>query len=148
MKKKNVYQGDIRKVTDYHEIGLGQALLFPEEDDSHPFISLITVKKYDSDLYKTGAVLIKTKSGDYVDVQEINTFWDCFKLFISNLDPSITWGEYMMPTTECIEENRRLFVDKDSLKPFFDEDSAEEKISVKALRLMVDKQSNQDSLQK
>ena len=85
-----------------------------------------------SEVYKENAILYKTKSGRYVDIENINSILDSLK--IMRLDAIQKFG-FIMPTIAY--EEGCLYVDKSTIKPFYLETRND--ISIKKLKQELNK---------
>ena len=115
MKAEQIFIGDIRKCTKYetHTTFSSSAYIGNQciVCDSFGYID------EDDELYKKNAILIKIKSGGYVDLERFNSIIDYIRIYHDITKNGYRLGRLMMSTSaHCIDS---LFVDEKSLQPYY-----------------------------
>lgn len=113
MKSDSIFIGDIKKCTKYEshttfqsETRIGGQLVM---SDSFGYI------EKESELYKHDAILIKTRNGRYVDLENLNSYLDLLRLhMIRKSDGRIVDG--LMIDFPCYKG--QLFIDSRTLRPY------------------------------
>ena len=122
MKTDQIFIGNIKKCTkyDYRSQGYGDWNTSPAVD---------------SKLYKQNAVLIKVENGGYVDLEKLNSLLDYIKIYKDITENGYRLGGLMRSIRpHCVD---CLFVDLDSLKPYYSDKQKKEKTSVHQLRKQI-----------
>lgn len=83
-------------------------------------------------LYKENAVLVKTKNGGYIDLENFNSILDYLKIYKDDAQRDYNLWKTIMPTHS--RGSNSLFVDENSLKPYFNSEDKKEEISIYQLR--------------
>lgn len=133
MKSEQIFIGNIKKCTKYEEhntvVGstyIGDQLICT---DSFGYITK------EDELYKENAVLIKIENGGYVDLDRFNSILDYIRIHKSITENGYRLGGLMMPTSAY--SRNCLFVDKESLRPYYTDKQQFEDISVRKLKKQV-----------
>lgn len=113
---EQVYTGNINICTQYdrHNAFENKLIMDQQEISSDHFGYIIR----DGKLYKENATLIKIKHGGYIDIDEFKSILDYFDIKRNMEEKGFTLGGIMMPTSAYGVDT--LYVDKDSLKPYYD----------------------------
>lgn len=135
MKTDQIFIGDIRKCTKYetHTTFSGSEYIGDccIGCDSFGYID------EDNELYKENAILIKIKNGGYVDLERFNSILDYIKIHQDITKDGYRLGGLMMSTSaHCINS---LFVDENSLKPYYADKQQTSDISVRQLKKQIKK---------
>ncbi len=133
MKTDQIFIGDIRKCTKYET----HTTFSSETYFGNQCIACDSFGYIDSDdeLYKENAILIKIENGGYVDLDCFKSFLDYFKIYQDITKEGYRLGGLMMSTkAHCINS---LFVDKESLKPYYVDKQQTKNISVHKLKKQV-----------
>ena len=85
---------------------------------------------YEDKVVKENAILIKLKDCFYVDVENLNSFLDYILISGVIINPILT---NLVISTFASRKNQ-LFVDKESLKPYYDKEEKIDNISLKTLK--------------
>lgn len=121
MRKNQVYTGDIKKCTSYEP--------YLEVGGSRTFGYVITGINYQSEIFKKKTILIKLKNGKYVDIDSLNSIMDYIKIYkdnlllnseIYNMDLYTKLSGLLLNTSPS--DINSLYVDNNSIKPYFEED--------------------------
>jgi len=104
MKKEQIFLGNIKR-----------CVKFSINDDFFEF-GIPPILKIEDELYKENAILIKTKNGDYVDLENLTSFIDYIKLYVHIKKNYYQPGSLLMPTHA--NYINALFVDEQSLRPY------------------------------
>ena len=135
MKTDQIFIGDIRKCTKYETHTTFSSSTYIGDQcigcDSFGYIDK------DDELYKENAVLIKIKNGGYVDLERFNSILDYIRIYRDITKDGYRLGGVMMSTSaHCIDS---LFVDEESLKPYYTDKQQTDDISVHQLKKQVKK---------
>lgn len=88
--------------------------------------------KVDSEIYKKAVILIKMNEFGYVDAEKIKTIFDYFYAQSFLRENGYHGGGLVMGTMPCFEGE--LFVDSDTLQPYFQELDQPKDVSIRRLR--------------
>ena len=130
MKPEQIFIGNIKKCTKYEEHTTFSSSMYIGNQciccDSFGTIAV------DDEIYKENAVLIKIKNGGYVDLERLNSLLDYIKIHQDITKNGYRLGGLMMSTSaHCIDS---LFVDEESLKPYYTDEQQIGNISVHQLK--------------
>ena len=145
MKKEQIYIGDIKRCTIHDP--------FYEIHTTGIFAYAETGVKYEGDIIKKNAILVKDDNDMFIDIEMLNSVLNYVKLYKDKWLMSTdlyTTGIYtklsvlLMRTIPSSVDG--LFVDKKTLKPYFYNFEKEEKISARQLRknYLCNKNSNRN----
>lgn len=134
MQIEEVFIGDIRKCNKYE--------MHPTFK-SETFINGVSLGcdcfgfiETDSEPYKENATILKIKNGGYVDLDNLKTIIDCWKVdSLMRENGGYSLKGIMMSTSESFLNG--LFVDEKSLKPYFKEQIDVETMSLRKVRRAV-----------
>lgn len=115
MKKDKIYIGNIRRCTKYesHKTVVTSANINNECIGSSGF----GYTDSEDEMYKENAILIKTKNGGYVDLDNLNNFLDYLKVKNNTTKNGIRLDGLIMSTSA--DYLNCLFVDEGTLKPYY-----------------------------
>ncbi len=133
MKIEQIFIGDIRRCIKYEtHTTLSSSSYIGDQCigcDSFGYIDK------DDILYKAQAVLIKIKNGGYVDLERFNSILDYIRIYKDITKDGYRLGGLMMSTSpHCIDS---LFVDENSLKPYYADKQQTRDISVRQLKKQI-----------
>ena len=130
MKTDQIFIGDIRKCTKYNTHTTFSSSMYIGDQcigcDSFGYVD------EDDELYKENAVLVKTKNGGYIDLENFNSILDYLKIYKDDAQRDYNLWKTIMPTHS--RGSNSLFVDENSLKPYFNSEDKKEEISIYQLR--------------
>lgn len=125
MKPERVFIGDIRKCTDYRM----EPILMCED----PFgITTFGCQSYKSEVHKKGEVLIQIANSAYIPLSEIKSFLS----YLAALNDYRINGLNSNRFLYCGTPYRvgQLFVDDESLQPYYGEETPKKDISIRTLK--------------
>jgi hypothetical protein len=129
MKPENLFIGNLNKCVKYNEI-----LDFECGD------SVLGHREIENELYERDVVLLKTKNGNYVDVRELNLFLQISLFLMPNGSVHYPMDyPYNAMLTTYPWRNGQLFVDKDSLVPYYSKDNDLKNVSIHKLKYSITK---------
>lgn len=127
MKSERIFIGNIMKCTKYEE-----HMTFSASSSINGIPISRDIEGYtewDDKIFKENAILIKLKSGGYVDLDNINSLLSYLKFIKDSNKDGFILGSYIMDDSP--HELNCLFVDEDSLKPY---NTEQKNISVHQLK--------------
>lgn len=128
MNTEQIFIGNIRRCTEFR-INVPSSPQFLGVDiGPFPFI------KVEDELYKKDAILIKLKDGNYVDLENLNSFLDYIKLHKDIKRPYYNNSLILPTSARCLNA---LFVEMQSLRPYYTEKNQVDKISVYQLKKQI-----------
>lgn len=130
MKPDKVFIGNIKRCTKYisHSRFTGNVFIGEECVSLNSFGYI----ESEDELYKENAVLVKTKNGGYIDLENFNSILDYLKIYKDDAQRDYNLWKTIMPTHS--RDSNSLFVDENSLKPYFNSEDKKEEISIYQLR--------------
>ncbi len=115
MKPKKIFIGDIKKRIGHNEtLFLSDKINVNNESITADYYGYL--EKHDI-VYKKNAFLIQVKDNYYLYYDNINSFIDFLRIYYGKLGSNKNYSELLMTT--CPSSQNPLFVDRDSLKPYF-----------------------------
>jgi hypothetical protein len=135
MKTDSIFVGDIRVCTKYdtHTILTTETYIGDTCIGSDSFGHI----EKEDELYKKGAILLKTKNGGYVDLDNLNMQLQLYMAIMSKNEafyPSSYPQNLIMMTSASYQGS--LFVDTQTLKPYKEiQSEAKNNITIKQLRI-------------
>lgn len=130
MKPDKVFRGNIKRCTKYISHSRFTGNVFIGEECVN--LSSFGYIESEDELYKENAVLVKTKNGGYIDLENFNSILDYLKIYKDDVQRDYNLWKTIMPTHS--RSNNSLFVDENSLKPYFNSEDKKEEISIYQLR--------------
>lgn len=130
MKPDKVFIGNIKRCTKYISHSRFTGNVFIGEECVN--LSSFGYIESEDELYKENAVLVKTKNGGYIDLENFNSILDYLKIYKDDAQRDYNLWKTIMPTHS--RGNNSLFVDENSLKPYFNSEDKKEEISIYQLR--------------
>ena len=115
MNSNQIFIGNIKKCTEYERHTTFESSTYI--DDECISVERFGYIKKDSEVYKTNAILIQTKHGGYVDLENLNSILDHIKLLKDITKDGYRLGGLIMSTNPHCKDC--LFVDRHSLKPLY-----------------------------
>lgn len=133
MKPEQIFIGDIRRCTKYETHTTFSSNTYIDDIcigcDSLGYIEV------DDELYKENAILIKIENGGYVDLERFKSILDYIRIYQDITKHGYNLGGLMMSGyAYCIDS---LFVDENSLKPYFTDKEQMNNISVRQLKKQI-----------
>lgn len=116
MNPERVFIGNIKKCTKYERHTTFESSTYI--GDECISIEHFGFVEQDSVIYKSHALLIQTKNGGYVDLENLNSILDHIKVLKDIAKNGYHLGGLIMSTSPHCKDC--LFVDSKSLKPFFE----------------------------
>ncbi len=130
MKTDQIFIGNINKCTKYisHTTFSSETFIGDQciSSDSFGYI------EKEAEIYKENAILIKLKNGGYVDLENLNTVLDYLKVAKTFTKGGFYLGGIVLSTFAYNEGS--LFVDSNSLVPYYAETKKNENISTRQLK--------------
>lgn len=125
MKPEKVFIGDIRKCTDYRM----EPMLICEDSFG---ITTFGSQSYESEIHKKREVLIQIANSAYIPLSEINSFLS----YLAALNDYRINGLNSNRFLYCGTPYRvgQLFVEDESLQPYYGEDAPKRDISIRSLK--------------
>ena len=120
MKPDKVFIGNIKRCTKYISHSRFTGNVFIGEECVN--LSSFGYIESEDELYKENAVLVKTKNGGYIDLE----------IYKDDVQRDYNLWKTIMPTHS--RGSNSLFVDENSLKPYFNNEDKKEEISIYQLR--------------
>lgn len=140
MKTGQIFIGDIRKCTKYEAHNIFSSSFFIGDEcigsDAFGYIDL------ESEIYKENAILIKIENGGYVDLERFNSILDYIRIYKDIRKDGYMLGGLMMPTSA--NNINSLFVDEESLKPYYTTKKIPKNISLRKLKKEVANNNKRD----
>lgn len=135
MKTDQIFIGNIKKCTKYepHAVFCSSTYINGKRIVSDFFGGI----ESEDEIYKENAVLLKIKNGGYVDLERFNSILDYIRIYKDIDKDGYRLGGLMMSTTPLWVNC--LFVDENSLKPYYDDKQQSSNISVHQLKKQVRK---------
>lgn len=130
MKPDKIFIGNIKRCTKYISHSRFTGNVFIGEECVN--LSSFGYIESEDELYKENAVLVKTKNGGYIDLENFNSILDYLKIYKDDVQRDYNLWKTIMPTHS--RGNNSLFVDENSLKPYFNSEDKKEEISIYQLR--------------
>lgn len=130
MKPDKVFIGNIKRCTKYISHSRFTGNVFIGEECVN--LSSFGYIESEDELYKENAVLVKTKNGGYIDLENFNSILDYLKIYKDDAQRDYNLWKTIMPAHS--RGNNSLFVDENSLKPYFNSEDKKEEISIYQLR--------------
>ena len=133
MNTDKIFLGDIRKCTKYEVQKMYTFSTYINDQcigcDSFGYVDC------DDELFKEKAILIKIENGGYVDLENLNSILDYIKIYRDIKKDGYRLGGLMMSTSpHCVDS---LFVDQDSLRPYYAKDQQVTDIPLRKLKKQV-----------
>ena len=126
MKPDKVFIGNIKRCTKYISHSRFTGNVFIGEECVN--LSSFGYIESEDELYKENAVLVKTKNGGYIDLENFNSILDYLKIYKDDVQRDYNLWKTIMPTHS--RGSNSLFVDENSLKPYFNSEDKKEEISI------------------
>lgn len=130
MKSENFFVGDIKQCTKHENHTMFSSEIFVGDvcigGDEFGYIEM------EDKPYKKDAILLKVCEGGYVDIEELNSALDYLKVYRSITKDGFYLGNLIMSTSAHREGC--LFVDNETLKPYFENPKEIGSISVRRLK--------------
>ena len=124
MKTNQFFVGNVMKCKNYEFDGFTVDRSF-KNDQLKIYSSL-----YDGDLVKENAILIQLNVGEYIDIDNVKSTLELFKIYKYIL--KVCKKGKILSTSP--DHNDMLFIDCDSLKPYYAENQKVEKISLRQFK--------------
>lgn len=133
MKTDKIFWGNIRKCTKYevHKVFTCSEYINDQciGSDSFGYV------ERDDELFKENAILIKIENGGYVDLENLNSILDYIRIYRDIKKDGFRLGGLMMSTSPHCAGS--LFVDQDSLTPYYAKNQQVTDIMLKRLKQQV-----------
>lgn len=130
MKPEKFFVGDIKECTKYENHSTFNSQLYVGDvcigGDSFGYV------KVEDDIYKKDAVLLKVCEGGYVDIENLNSVLDYLKVYKKITKDGFYLGNIIMSTSAHCEGS--LFVDSETIRPYFENPKEIGNISVRRLK--------------
>lgn len=131
MDKNQIFIGTIRKCTQYEMHPMFEnRTYFGDQCIGFDCLGYTTTS---DEVYKENAILIKLKNGFYVDLNQLDSILDCIKIY--RPDRYRLGGLAMSTSADHVGS---LFVDTDSLKPYYEGKQNSNHVSVYQLKKQVE----------
>lgn len=125
MKPDRIFIGDIKKCTDYRM----DPMLICED----PFgVTTLGCQTYESKVYEKDVVLIKFGESAYIPFRDVDSFLSYFEALMDYRAKKLNSNLFIHSGSPY--RVGQLFVDAEELMPFYDEETEEKNISIRALK--------------
>ena len=128
MKTNQFFVGNVMKCKNYESNVLVEDKSF--KGDQLEFYSSLGYCDYDGDLVKENAILIQLNVGQYVDIDNVKSTLEFFKIY-KNILKAYNEGKVLSISPD---HNDMLYIDCDSLKPYYAENQKVKKISLRQFK--------------
>lgn len=128
MKTNQFFVGNVMKCKNYEFHVLAEDKSF-KDDQLESYLSL-GYSSYDGDLVKEKAILIKLNVGQYIDIDNVKSTLELFKIY-KNVLKAYEEGKVLSTTPD---HNDMIYIDFNSVKPYYAENQKVKKISLRQFK--------------
>ena len=130
MKPEKFFVGDIKECTKYENHSIFNSKIYIGDvcigGDSFGFVEV------EDKVYKKDAILLNVCEGGYVDIENLNSVLDYLKVYKKITKDGFYLGNIIMSTSAHCENC--LFVDSETIRPYFENPKEIGNISVRRLK--------------